>query len=314
VISMQMNIYLAPFHSSFGGYGENACGEAWGPLSRAVERGDWPYDIPGDDPAFFSRHEHGGNLTWGVCRQQVRNRLGTGDVVVFFSFGGSEDGGEIEYRLCAVATVEQKVRQTEIWSDRELRAYRCYLNLLVRPAKQKDGWEHYEPSTKDEGHEDWLWRVAEHRGLKKCDFERLERSDLLPADARVKGRPVRIAENYVIFSSKPTETVILAHPPVIARNLRREEKETWEQRGFSRTVKNLTLGIAHQYGVPRSRSLRSANLQHAHPPVHWRMQQDEGREWRRQFLRLIQNRRCLWVCTESNCSSLNLSPLVRKRE
>jgi len=302
VTLMEMNIYLAPFHSSFTGYGKNACGKAWGPLSEAIERCEWPYDIPGDDPSFFSRRKHGGNLTWGVCRQQVRNRLEAGDVVVFFSFREIEDGGEIEYRLCAVATVERKVRQIDIWSDhefsarvlsgREMRAYRRYLNLLIRPAKQKDGWEHYEPSAKDEGHGDWLWRIAEHRGLRKRDFHQLESTNFLPADAQVRGLTVKIAENYVIFSSKPSETMILAHPPVIAWNLRRGENETWEQDVFSQTVRGLTLGNAHQYGVPRSRSLRSGNLQRAHPPVHWRMQQDEGRVWRRRFLRLIQNRRC----------------------
>jgi hypothetical protein len=71
----------------------------------------------------------------------------------------------------------------------------------------------------------------------------------------VKGLTVRIAENYVIFSSKPSETMILAHPPVIAWNLKRGEKETWEQDVFSHTVRGLTLGIAHQYGVPRSSRL-----------------------------------------------------------
>jgi hypothetical protein len=293
---MEMNIYLTPFHASFTGYGKNSCGKAWGPLSEAVERDEWPYDIPGDDPAFFSRRRHGGNLTWGVCRQQVRNCLGAGDVVVFFSFREREDGGEIEYRLCAVATVERKVRQTDIWSDREMRPYRRYLNLLIRPAKQKDGWEHYEPSAKDEGHEDWLWRIAEHRGLKQCDFHQLEWTNFLPADAQVKGRTVRIAENYIIFSPKPSETMILAHPPVIAWNLRRGEKETWEQDGFSQTVRRLTLGIAHQNGVPRSRSLRIGNLQRAHPPVHWKMSQDEGRRWRENLMVLVRNQsRCQHV-------------------
>lgn len=152
LFSMEMGIYLAPFHSSFSGYGKSACGKPWGPLSDAVERGEGPYDIPGDDPSLFSRRHHGGNLTWGVCRQQVRNRLRTGDVVVFSSFRNALDVRKVEYRLCAVTTVERKIRQTDIWCAPELRVYRKYLNLLIRPNRSSDGWEHHEPGAKDAGH------------------------------------------------------------------------------------------------------------------------------------------------------------------
>ena len=40
---------------------------------------DW-----GDDPAFFASEQCGGNVTWGVCRHDVRGKLKEGDVVVFF--------------------------------------------------------------------------------------------------------------------------------------------------------------------------------------------------------------------------------------
>lgn len=287
-----MNLYLAPFHSSFSGYGKNACGKAWGPLSEAVEQGEGPYDIPGDDPSLFSHRRYGGSLTWGVCRQQVRNALRPGDVVVFFSFGKSRHDRAVEYRLCAVATVERKVRQTDVWHNPALGRYRRYLNLLIRPARQDNAWEHYEPGAKDAGHRDWLSRIAEHGGLKKRDFERLERSNLLPADARVHGRPLRIAENYVIFSSNPTETMILENPPVIAWNRKNGSRETWESDDFSRAVKDATLGVAHQYGAPGFRTLRSRNLQRAHPPVHWAMPPDEGRQWRAWLLRSLHDLNC----------------------
>ena len=40
---------------------------------------DW-----GDDPAFYAAEKFGGNVTWGVCRHDVRKKLDKGDVVVFF--------------------------------------------------------------------------------------------------------------------------------------------------------------------------------------------------------------------------------------
>jgi hypothetical protein len=44
---------------------------------------DWPYDI-GDDPSFYAMRKSGGQLSWGICRQDVRNSLCPGDIVAFF--------------------------------------------------------------------------------------------------------------------------------------------------------------------------------------------------------------------------------------
>jgi hypothetical protein len=45
---------------------------------------EWPFDH-GDDPSFRSSQRLRGRVTWGVCRQNVRNQLRPGDVVVFFA-------------------------------------------------------------------------------------------------------------------------------------------------------------------------------------------------------------------------------------
>jgi len=208
-------IYLAPFHSSFRGYGKRDCRAAYKPLSDALERGDWPYDM-GDDPAFFSRRRFRGKLTWGICRQEVRNKICPGDIAVFFSFRRRRSGEPTEYNLCAVATVERKVSQAQIWQDPSLKPYRRYLNLLIRPGRSV-AWEHYERGNSRDGwHKDWLWRIADHRGLRKKDFERLHERGQLPASAQVRGLPVVLAENYVIFSEKRDETYVLSNPPLIA--------------------------------------------------------------------------------------------------
>ena len=93
-------IYLAPYHSSFEGYGKGACSAEFLPLSMALECGEWPYDT-GDDPSFFSQRYFRGQLTWGICRQHIRNRIQTGDIVVFFSFRSRGKGQPVEYRICA---------------------------------------------------------------------------------------------------------------------------------------------------------------------------------------------------------------------
>src|SRR5262245_52755814 len=48
---------------------------------------DWPID-GGDDPSFVASmlsRPSGGRLSWGVCRQDLRNALDVGDLVVFFA-------------------------------------------------------------------------------------------------------------------------------------------------------------------------------------------------------------------------------------
>jgi len=68
-------------------------------------------------------------------------------MVVFFSFQKLGGTGEFEYRLCALATVERKVRQSDLWNDTKLRTFTKYFNLLIKPSKFIRGaWEHFEPS------------------------------------------------------------------------------------------------------------------------------------------------------------------------
>src|SRR5467141_3677505 len=191
-------IYIAPYHAAKDDSVDSPCGSTIKAFKKIVARGDWPLDY-GDDPSFYAMRQFGGQLSWGICRQDVRNRLRTGDVVVFFSYLKFDGAGDSEYRLCALATVEKTVSQTELWQDPKLQKFRKYFNLLIRPAKlTRGGWEHYEPALngdKTRVHEDWLWRICDHHGLRKERFDKLEKTNRF--DSR---DPVKVARNYVIFS------------------------------------------------------------------------------------------------------------------
>ncbi len=99
---LSTRIYVVPFHAA--------------PVSTTATfaADEWPYDN-GDDPSFRAMRKFGRQLTWGVCRQDVRNEISEGDVAVFFSFRKCGKYGEAEYRFCCVATVQRKVSQADIW-------------------------------------------------------------------------------------------------------------------------------------------------------------------------------------------------------
>jgi hypothetical protein len=278
-------IYVAVFHSSYAGYGDDSCGKAYLPLSKALKLGKWPYDI-GDDPSFFSQATFGSNLTWGVCRPQVRNRVKKGDIVVFVSVRRKTKDDPFEYCLCGLATVEAKVRQTDIWQEVELKRFQKYLNLLIRPHRG-NAWKHFEPGSED-AHKDWLWRIANQDGISKNEFETIEAGNMLSPNARINGHPVIVAKNYVIFSASPDQTCVLKKPALIALCDTNGEPETWERNAS--TLCEHTFGTAAKYGSKR-RSLRSENKQHSHPVVRWAMQEQEGTDWRASFLSILSGHR-----------------------
>lgn len=124
-------IYFAPCHATSEDSRISPCGSTIAAFKNAVKREYWPYDN-GDDPSFYASRKFGGQLSWGICRQDVRNKLHQGDMVVFFSFRKFKETGDSEYRLCALATVDRKVRQIDLWHDTSLENYRKYFNLLIR--------------------------------------------------------------------------------------------------------------------------------------------------------------------------------------
>lgn len=286
----ETKIYLATFLSpseTSAKTGPGPCVAKFEKNRQSVSNDDWPYDF-GDDPSFFCMRRLHGNLTWGICRPDVRNNLGRGDIVVFFSFREETKTETGTYQLCAIATVKTKVSQTEIWLESGLEEYRGYCNLLIRPAAQGDRglWKHHEPCLYgSQTHKDWLWRIAKHSGLRKRSFDEIQKRNGFRFSESVSGRPIEIEQNYVIFSSDPKLTRVMSRPPVVASYTKGLPAEQWETDRFVQSLKCLTLDAAAN-STGRIRFLRTRNRQQPHRHVVWSMTPSEAVAWREELLKI----------------------------
>jgi hypothetical protein len=228
---------------------------------EAVRANDFPYDV-GDDPSFFAARRHGGPVTWGVCRPDVRQAICCGDWMVFFAAEKDiQDSAVTHYRFVAALCVEEKLSHMALFSPSTNIPYRDYLNLLIRP--NGSGWEHYEPlfDEKDRRnyHKDWLWRVSRtHRLLKR---------DVVNAgEQHVPGQPLPLplSESYVVFSE--SRKIIAAHPPIVATHKKPEPHETWENDDRIQRIRRLVFKNS-------CRMLRTSNQQQPHRHF-WRQLDD----------------------------------------
>lgn len=106
-------------------------------VEQAIRDGLWPYDN-GDDPSFYVAMKRG-PLTWGVCRQEVRNSIPSGSIAAFFSFTEMTNG-DVLYRLCAVTTVVDKVDVRALHREERFARFRgLYINSVIRPNKNSGG-------------------------------------------------------------------------------------------------------------------------------------------------------------------------------
>jgi len=271
-------IYVAPFHA------EPLSPEV-APTAAAADA--WPYDN-GDDPSFHALQKLGGQLSWGVCRQDVRNAIREGDMVVFFSFRKCNEKGETEYRLRCVATVKRKVSQADIWQEKSLSIFRKYCNLLIRPSSSHGIWEHFEPCLRGRrSHKDWLWRTINHTGLKKEQFDKIHGANCFKQGTLIGGFPVEFAHNYVIFSPDPARTLVLSNPPVVARHDRGLFYEKWNEDEFSQGVKRFILEKAANVNG-RKRWLRIKNTQHPHRQIVFELSKRDAEDWRAHIFRFVQ--------------------------
>jgi hypothetical protein len=271
-------VYIASFHAALPN--QSSPHPAY---EAAIKQQAWPYDY-GDDPSFFCDHTYGGPLSWGVCRGDVRNAIQPSDIVLFFSFQELE-AGLIEYKLCAAATVEKKISQTDIWLNNDYSIHRQYLNVLIKPSAN-DGWTHHEPGlpTKD-WHKDWLWRFVERRGTESKDWKDIEKYPAISFDERVNGRAVRPANNYVVFSPESEKTLVMRKPPLVA-HANRGEPERWLPSPAAQQLRSLTLGVAQGHNASRC-TLRTKNRQRSHPKLRWEMSIEEMERWRKDLFRVM---------------------------
>jgi len=280
-------VYLSPYTSPLlaNNPPDSGVSESFAPLHAALSNREWPYDY-GDDPTFFSRLKLNGALTWGVCRADVRSQVKPGDLVVFFSF--TKSGRRVEYRLSAIATVEEKIRQSDIFFKPLYKEYQHYLNLLVRPA---DGngrdWTHDEPGAPVLGwHEDWLSRVAPFRCFAKPELKRRAAVDHISLESWIDGKQFIFGDNYVLFSIDPSKTLVLKHPPIIAY-AEPPHAEVWCDDRLSRAVFMHTIEDAQARGITRSLRLNNKHLQPHSPPIRWKAETKSIEKWRSEFMGLL---------------------------
>lgn len=274
-------IYLLCFHSQKA-VSFNESKRQFLVVERAISDGEWPYDN-GDDPSFYVARK-GGYLTWGVCRQEVRNSIPLGSIVAFFSFASLQDG-RVLYRLCGVTTVIRKLDVRAIHRDEGFAPFRhLYINSVIRPDKQ--GWRYDESDRPaSQRHGDWLWRVSDHRGVNQKTFnkrhEQIYRSSFLPESSLADGN-LTLAQNYVLFSTGMPDGYISRKPPEVAI-ARKGEHERWNDK----TLRSLTVGTAARLLKSKRSYLRVVNKsgRNVHRHIRFMMPSDKAVEWRDELIR-----------------------------
>lgn len=278
-------VFLSPYTSTFAASGDRDCAKSFAPLHKALRNREWPYDY-GDDPSFFCRRKLDNALTWGVCRADARHQVQPGDVVGFFPF--TNVGEQVEYRLSAIATVERKIRQSDIFSNPSYQKYAQYLNLLVRPIDDAGKeWEHYEPgSPAKDWHEDWLSRIVPFKFFSKPELERQAKTHQVSTDSYMDGKQFRFGSNYVVFSKNQNETFVISDPPRLAHALP-PRAEVWSSDDLSREIFNQTVKRAQPKGVQRTLRLDNKVQQPHSPPIRWQVSESELSIWRERFFELL---------------------------
>ena len=275
----QTTVYLVPFHSEPRSR-LNAASNQYRVVEQAISSGEWPYDN-GDDPSFYMER-HGGRLTWGVCRPDLRNLLQPENIVVFFSFTTEPDGRRILYRLCAVATVEAKLDHRAAFKDARLKS-RQYINTMIKA--ENGGWRYDEndrPAA--DRHGNWLWRMAEHKGMNSTRFKAYY-ADVYKrgwlSNAQITQGAPPLSQSYVLFSRRPDQTFVSPFPPLVAR-AQKGSHEVW----FDQVLRRLTIGTAEKHGARGY--LRTAGQGYVHRHLRFEMNSAEALAWRVELIRSLQ--------------------------
>ncbi|WML49168.1 hypothetical protein RCG23_03490 [Neobacillus sp. PS3-34] len=174
---------------------------------------NWPFIDLSDDPSFLAYElskDNGGKVTWGICRRDVRNKIKKDDMILFFGF--DKFINPMSYYFIGYATVEEKIKQTEIWSTtatNKYKVYQKYCNILIKKNEQSQDLFYFEP-IKYNHEKEWIWKITDgtigEEKFKKEYFEKLSvASRCIPLNINIK-------DNYIIFSSDPLQTKIFKTP------------------------------------------------------------------------------------------------------
>jgi hypothetical protein len=222
----------------------------------------WFYD-KGDDPSFYCSEVKKTNLSWGVCRPNIRNKIQPEDVVVFFCFNSTTN----IYYLAGLASVSEKIKQTQIWTDENYSNYRQYYNLLMR--LNNNSWEYYEPIDK---HDDWLSRISKKR--LNTDFIVNENSISVEYE---------ILPNYVIFNNDIAKTYILKKQIPVANWQEDANNEVWKNTQICNTIwEFIFTGIKRQ-------TLRCHARYHPHVHIRISKSQENFIIWINGFIKFLRD-------------------------
>jgi hypothetical protein len=270
-------IYICAFHSQPGQDCKGATGQ-FARVEEAIIKGPWPYDN-GDDPSFYVAR-HGGLLTWSVCRPDVRSAIQPGATVVFISY--TEDLKKlVTYRLCAVATVSEKIEHTRVMYDQRFLSH-PYINVLIR--RQNGCWIYDESDRRlSARHRDWLWRIACHRHAKtKEHFNKRFQSIYAEGCFQDWSPTLQSAKNYVVFAANDKETFISNNPPVVASASKSgETAKSRRERWSNKELEGLTVSMGRGY-------LRTGNSHGPnHPDIRIVKDASEVSSWRKKLIETL---------------------------
>jgi hypothetical protein len=277
-------VYLVCFHSVKPKTFRGSAGQYLA-VETAIREGEWPYDN-GDDPSFYVARR-GGPLTWGVCRQDLRNAIAKDSIVVFFSFTPAEDD-RILYRLCAVATVNDRLDHRAVHGEDRFSQFReRYINGLIRP--DNGGWRYWEADRPgSHRHEDWLWRIADHRGMSKEDFDRTYATickDRWFSDSAVVNGELQFGSNYIVFCAQPNRTFISPDPPEVAIATKGKHEKWIDPR-----LQALTVGMATYWGERNYLRIVNPSGRNVHRQIAFKMPAARANSWRDTLIATLKER------------------------
>lgn len=233
----------------------------------------WHYDI-GDDPSFYQFFKRK-SLTWGICRTNIRNNLQNDDVVLFYCFCADC----FAYFLTGFATVDKKIKQSEIWKKNEYSSYRDYFNLLIKPSGSGKKWIHFERLAEITGeHSDWLNRLILS---KEPESSFVLNNDTIQASYFENN-------NYVIFKHDLADTYMLEKQIKVATWKPKSKKETWIESEIVSKIHAFTFELSNfdKYKVISKKnrsSLRVHDRNQSHVYIKYDLKIEGLDQWKKDF-------------------------------
>lgn len=112
----------------------------------------------GDDPSFYCANKYKSNVTWGVCRHNVRQGLEPGDEIHFVACY-KESNKIWKYYYTGYGIIRDAVSHKDIHQYDKYKVFRKYFNNLIRAGES--GLEYHEVLPYRFSHcDDWQMRVA----------------------------------------------------------------------------------------------------------------------------------------------------------